>query len=153
MDRLELARNLFRGGRLYDALEAAQSACERQPKSPDAWWLLACICRHTALPVASDDAFSRAAALRGTTPPPPMRVDGDDFQALLKTAGDRPVRVRSLPSGDQIGAGLDPEALWTLDGDDLIVFQINHENLAHSLADLSSILNNTLRQAGIRSGH
>jgi len=48
---------------MHDALEVAQAACERQPKDAEAWWLLGCVSRYTAMPAASDDAFRRASRL------------------------------------------------------------------------------------------
>src|SRR5919108_3067592 len=116
MDLVQRARELYCEGRMHDALEAAQAACDRAPKDPEAWRLLARVSRHVGLTAASDDAFRRAAALtRGR--PLPFRVSADRFQQLLAESleGLSPearrrlasitVRVQPLPTVDEVRSG------------------------------------------------
>ncbi|MGH7903050.1 MAG: tetratricopeptide repeat protein [Candidatus Dormibacteraceae bacterium] len=65
MDLLQEARRLEEEGRLHDALEAAQAACERRPREPEAWTVLARISGRLGMTVASQDAARRAAELAG----------------------------------------------------------------------------------------
>jgi len=142
MDLVQHARDLYSSGRMHDALEAAQAACDRAPKDPDAWWLLGRISRHTDMPVASDEAFRRAAQLDGRLVLP-LRISGERFQALVAEARAalpeaarqslEPTAIRSvpMPSADQVRAGLDPDALTLRERtphDVLVLFQVNHEN-------------------------
>src|SRR5258706_9483432 len=85
MAPLQHALELFATGRMHDALEAAQAACDRAPKDADAWWLLARVSRHTGMPVASDRAFQRAAQLDARLTLP-HRVGAERFQALIGEA-------------------------------------------------------------------
>src|SRR5258708_6621958 len=85
MDLLQHAHDLYTTGRMHDALEAAQAACDRTPKAPRAWWLLGRISRHTDMPVASDVAFQRASLLDGTLVLP-HRVTVDRFRELIEEA-------------------------------------------------------------------
>lgn len=146
---------------MHDALEAAQVACDRKPKDAEAWYLLGCISRYTQMPVASDNAFARAATLsrkRAT----PHRVGRAAFEALVKTAlselspdalrrlRDCRVEVKDLPSLDEIKAGLAPDALSSRrreGGDVLTVFQVNHENRSSGEPQLKGLLARTLARA------
>ena len=65
MDLIQRARELFEEGRLHDALEVAQAACERQPRSPEAWELLSLVSGALGMAAASEDAARRAAELAG----------------------------------------------------------------------------------------
>lgn len=140
MDLLQHARNLFATGRMHDALEAAQAACDRAPKDPEAWWLLGRISRHTGLPAASDEAFRRAAHLNDRLTVP-HRVSGERFRALLEEATaalpeparqrlePTAVRAQPMPTAEQVRRGVDPDALTLREPHDvLVVFQVNHEN-------------------------
>src|SRR3979409_108263 len=91
MDLVQRARDLYSAGFMHDALEAAQAACDRAPKDPEAWRLLARVSRHVGLTAASDDAFRRAAALAPGRPAP-YRVTPQRFAELLAEARE------SLPS-------------------------------------------------------
>src|SRR5215470_7394369 len=98
MDLLQHARTLYATGRMHDALEAAQAACDRAPKDSEAWSLLGRISRHTGLPGASDDAFRRAALLDSRRPVP-YRVDAERFRSLVQeAAGGAAVRVQPMPT-------------------------------------------------------
>lgn len=68
MEQLQRARELVRQGRLHDALEAAQASCEKQPRSAEAWDLLARISGELGLPAASEEARRRSSELKGTEP-------------------------------------------------------------------------------------
>src|SRR3979409_2328074 len=85
MDLVQRARDLYSTGRMHDALEAAQAACDRAPKDPEAWRLLARVSRYVGLTAASDDAFRRSAALTNGRPLP-FRVTQDRFQELVQEA-------------------------------------------------------------------
>ncbi len=132
---------LYRQGRLYEALESAQVACERSPKNPDAWRLLARLSRHAGLTAASDEAFRRAAALDPGRRLP-YRVSPERFQELVADAVAAvptmtgPIRVRPLPDLEQVQRGLDPGSLWWENGGTAVLFQVNHENLSASEAEL-----------------
>ncbi|MGH7776557.1 MAG: tetratricopeptide repeat protein [Candidatus Dormibacterales bacterium] len=63
MDLLQRARELQAQGRLHEALEAAQAACERHPREPEAWALLAAVSGALGMAAASEDAARRAAEL------------------------------------------------------------------------------------------
>src|ERR1700730_16038919 len=146
MDLVQRARELYCEGRMHDALEAAQAACERAPKDPEAWRLLARVSRHVGLTAASDDAFRRAAALtRGR--PMPFRVSQERFQELIHEAQASlspearrrleraTVRVQPIPAVEEVRSGLDPDALSTRrrQGQDVLtLYQVNHENRSAS---------------------
>ena len=132
MDLIQHARELDATGRIHDALEAAQAACDRAPKDAEAWSLLGRVSRHAGLPAASDEAFRRACQLDSRLAMP-HRVGAERFKALVMEAagGSVPIRVQSLPSADQVRGGVDPDALTYRDPgapDLLVLFQVNHEN-------------------------
>src|SRR2546426_12563772 len=85
MDLVQRAHELYSEGRMHDALEAAQAACDRAPKDAEAWRLLARVSRHVGLTAASDDAFRRAAALSPNCRLP-YRVSQERFQELVREA-------------------------------------------------------------------
>lgn len=158
MDLVQRARDLYAAGRIHDALEAAQAACDRAPKDAEAWRLLARVSRHAGMPAASDDAFRRAAALCGRRRGPPLRVSTKRFQSLVEDARESlsaevrgplasiAIRVQPLPTADQIRAGLRPDAL-TLGQRPvhvLVLFQVNHENECESEAGLSHLIRRSL---------
>jgi len=161
VDVLQRARELYAAGRMHDALEAAQSACERQPKDAAAWWLLACISRYTGLPAASDAAFRRAAGLARERALP-HRVSPDSFQGLVDGAlaklspdarrrlGRTSIRVEALPSPELVAGGTDPDALLLRSRspeDVLTLYQVNHENRAGSERALRALVLRTLSRA------
>ena len=161
MDVLQKARDLYQKGEMHDALEAAQIACEKQPKDAEAWWLLGCISRYTQMPAASETAFGRAAQL-SRKKVKPHRLSQPDFEALVQGAlgGLSPdalrrlknarVVVEALPSIELIRTGVGPDALSSRsrgDGDQLTVYQINHENRAGSDGELRGLLSRTLSRA------
>jgi hypothetical protein len=158
MDLVQRARQLYCEGRMHDALEAAQAACDRAPKDPEAWRLLAHVSRHVGLTAASDDAFRRAAAL---TPghPPPFRVSQERFQELAREARESlpaearlrlealTVRVQPMPAVDDIRAGLDPDALTARKRQPqevLTLYQVNHENGSESEEALRALIARSL---------
>jgi hypothetical protein len=146
---------------MHDALEVAQAACERQPKDAEAWWLLGCISRYTALPAASDDAFRRASQLSRKRPAP-VRIDPLHFRSLVEAAvGDiskdarrrlelTQIKVEPLPTLDAVRAGVSPDtpsARQRQPEDVLTLFQVNLENRSGSEADLVRLLGRTLARA------
>ena len=158
MDLVQRARDLYSTGRMHDALEAAQAACDRAPKDPEAWRLLARVSRHVGLTAASDDAFRRAAALPHGRPAP-YRVSPDRFGELLQETREAlppegrrrlesmTIRIQALPSVDEIRSGLDPDALTVRKRqpiDLLTVFQVNHENRSDSENALRTLLARSL---------
>lgn len=161
MDLLREARSLYAGGRMHDALEAAQAAADRHPKDAEAWWLLARVSRHTGMPGASDDAFRRAAALAKQRAVP-VRVGKGRFEALLAEARNAlspdarrrlagaALRVQALPLAEQVKGGVDPDALChrvRTPDDVLTLFQVNLENLAGSETALLALITRTLSRA------
>jgi hypothetical protein len=161
MDLLQKARELYVAGRMHDALEVAQAACDRAPKNAEAWALLGRISRFTGMPAASDLAFRRAATLtkRQTQP---YRVPPDRFDKLVSQAQERlspdarrrleraAIRVQALPSVDQVRAGMDPDALTArarVPQDVLTVFQVNHENRTGSEDTLRALITRSLSRA------
>lgn len=151
MERLDRVRQLYTGGRMYDALEAAQAICERYPKDADAWWILGCICRHTGMPAASDDAFRRAVAA-GTERGLPFRVSSERFMARVhqirqEIPGREEVVAEPMPTSHQIAAGVSPDARWVIDGSRLLVFQVNHENQSGSEAELDQAVRLSFEEA------
>ncbi|HSR26707.1 MAG TPA: hypothetical protein VLW53_24370 [Candidatus Eisenbacteria bacterium] len=161
MDLLQHARDLFAAGRMHDALEAAQAACDRAPKDGEAWWLLGRISRHTGMPVASDDAFRRAAQLNDRLAIP-HRVSGERFQALLEEARaalpeparrrlePTTIRAQPMPTAEQVRAGVDPDALTLRERapeDVLVLFQVNHENRSGSEEALRALVSRSLTRA------
>src|SRR2546423_14950396 len=106
MDLIQHARQLYASGRMHDALEVAQAACDRAPKDSEAWALLGRITRHAGMPAASDDAFWRASQLDSGRPLP-HRVSTDRFLALVDearaqgAAAPAPLRVQSKPTAAQ----------------------------------------------------
>ena len=146
---------------MHDALEVAQAACERQAKDPDAWWLLGCISRYTEMPVASDDAFRRAATLSRKRPAP-IRVDGRRFRQLIdgslqtlspdarRRLRTTRIEVEPLPDLDAVRAGLSPDAPSTRErepADVLTIFQVNLENRSSTEAELAKLVERTLVRA------
>ena len=146
---------------MHDALEAAQAACERQPKDAEAWWLLGCVSRYTALPAASDDAFRRASQLSRKRPAP-VQLDPGRFRSLVETAIGQlsrdarrrlelaQIRVEQLPLLDAIRSGTSPDAPSTRQRqpeDVLILFQVNLENRSGSESDLVRLVGRTLARA------
>lgn len=132
MDLIQHARELYATGRMHDALEAAQAACDRAPKDSEAWSLLGRVSRHTGLPAASDEAFRRASQLDSRLVLP-HRVSAERFRALVleAAAGSVSVRVQPMPTAEQVRGGVDPDALTCRDPaapDVLVLFQVNHEN-------------------------
>jgi hypothetical protein len=158
MDLFQHARALYVAGRMRDALEAAQAACDRAPRDPRAWWLLGQIGRHTGMPAASDQAFRRAADLDGTFLVP-HRVGGDRFRVLIEEVAHAlpldarrrleptAVRAQAAPTADQVRTGVDPDALTLRDRsphDVLTLFQVNHENRSGSEEALRALLTQSL---------
>jgi hypothetical protein len=147
MDLIQHARELYTTGRMHDALEAAQAACDRAPKDSEAWSLLARISRHTGMPAASDQAFRRAAQLDGRRALP-HRVSAERFRELVDEAGAPPgVRVEPMPAESQVRTGVDPDALTYRDPhvpDVLVLFQINHENGSASEDGLRTLIGRSL---------
>jgi hypothetical protein len=144
MDLIQHARELYATGRMHDALEAAQAACDRSPKDSEAWSLLGRISRHTGLPAASDEAFRRARQLDGSQVLP-YRVGAERFRELVAAAGgDRAaVRVLPMPTADQVRGGVDPDALAHREGaapHALILFQVNHENRSAGEDELRALV-------------
>jgi hypothetical protein len=132
MDLLQRARELYSAGRMHDALEAAQAACDRAPKDGPAWALLGRIGRYTGLPAASDEAFRRAAGLDAGAVVP-FRVTAERFRALVDEARGGGVsgefRIEPLPAVELVQAGLDPDVLALGEPSGAIVlFQVSHEN-------------------------
>lgn len=161
MDVLQRARELYTTGRMHDALEAAQAACDRAPKDAEAWWLLGRVSRHTGMPAASDDAFRRAATLARRLSLP-HRVSPARFQALVveaerRLSGDArrrlaqaQIRVAALPSAEDVRAGTDPDALTLRrrdPEDSLTLFQVNHENRSRSENALLALIERSLSRA------
>src|SRR2546429_239238 len=158
MDLVQRAHELYCEGRMHDALEAAQAACDRAPKDPEAWRLLARVSRHVGLTAASDDAFRRAAALtRGR--PLPFRVSPERFQELVQEAqealsaearrrlGGPAVRIQPIPPVEEVRSGLDPDALTARrrQGQDVLtVYQFNHENRSASEHALRTLISRSL---------
>src|SRR5215469_5555803 len=127
MDLIQHARELYTTGRMHDALEAAQAACDRAPKDSEAWSLLGRVSRHTGLPAASDQAFLRARELDSQRTLP-HRVSAERFRALVTEVGaPAGARVQQMPTEDQVRAGVDPDALTLRDpaAGVLILFQVN----------------------------
>ena len=147
MDLIQHARALYATGRMHDALEAAQAACDRAPKDSEAWSLLGRIGRHAGLPAASDEAFRRA-ALFDSRRTLPHRVSGERFRALVHEAGaPAGVRVEPMPTEGQVRAGVDPDALTYRDPrtpDVLVLFQVNHENRGASEDALRTLIGRSL---------
>ena len=143
MDLIQHARALYTTGRMHDALEAAQAACDRAPKDSEAWALLGRISRHAGLPAASDEAFRRASQLDSGRALP-HRVSPERFRALVLDAGaPATVRVQPMPTEVQVRAGVDPDALTHRDPaapDVLVLFQVNHENHSPSEDALRALI-------------
>lgn len=161
MDLLKRAHDLFITGRMHDALEAAQAACDRAPKDAEAWWLLGRVSRHTGLVAASDEAFRRAWELDGRRSLP-FRISPDRFQTLIEEARaalpadaqrriePTAVRAQAIPSADQVRSGVDPDALSLRERapqDVLILFQVNHENRSGSEDSLRALVSRSLARA------
>ena len=147
MDLIQHARELYTTGRMHDALEAAQAACDRAPKDPEAWSLLGRVSRHTGLPAASDEAFRRASQLDSRRSLP-HRVSAERFRALVQEAGAQvAVRVEPMPTEGHVRAGVDPDALTNRDPhapDVLVLFQVNHENRCATEDALRALIGRSL---------
>ena len=158
MDLVQRAREQYSAGRMHDALEAAQAACDRAPKDAEAWWLLGRISRHVGLAAASDDAFRRASALTRSRPVP-YRVSAGRFQQLVQEARESlppaarrrlekvTLRVQALPSVDDVRGGVEPDALTARSRgphEVLTVFQVNHENRSGSETALRTLVARSL---------
>jgi tetratricopeptide (TPR) repeat protein len=161
LELLQRARELYNAGRMHDALEAAQAACDRKPKDAEAWWLLACISRHANLPAASDEAFRRAASL-SRRHPQPYRTSRERFEALVKAQMDSlsrdarrrlegvRVEVQDLPAEGDVKRGTSPDALTKRDRDDgnsMVLYQVNHENRSGSESGLANLIGRSLSRA------
>lgn len=161
MDLLQSTRALFVAGRVHDALESAQVACERTPRSADAWALLARVARHAGLPATSEDAFRRAAALSARHPVP-VRVPSEEFELLVTRARqilspDAHRRLRStsielqaIPDPDDILSGVDPDALSRRvrePRDRLVIFQDNLENRCRDREELAQLVARVMSRA------
>lgn len=162
MDALQTARAAYRAGRLHDALEAAQVACERRPKDPEGWRLLGAVSRHVGMPVAADEAFRRAAGLAPRSHPEPHRVTRERFTALVGEARSGlsrdatrrlqgvEVGVEDLPAAELIAGGLAPDALSErrrTPAETLVLYQGNLENRARDEQDLAKLIARTLSRA------
>ena len=158
MDLLNHARDLYVAGRMHDALEAAQAACDRAPKDPEAWWLLGRISRHTGLLAASDVAFLKAVELDSRFVLP-HRVPASRFATLIEESrsalsarasrrlGQTVVRAQAMPTPEQVKLGVDPDALSLRDHgahEVLILFQVNHENRCASEEALRRLVSRSL---------
>ncbi len=161
MDLLQKARSLYQAGEMHDALEVAQAACERQPKDAEAWWLLGCINRYTAMPAASDDAFRRAGGLSRKRPVP-VRVEPARFRMLvdravaeLSTDARRRlektrIRIEQLLPLEAVRSGASPDVPSSRERepqDVLTLFQVNLENRCGSEAELARLVGRTLARA------
>jgi hypothetical protein len=158
MDLVQHARDLFATGRMHDALEAAQAACDRAPKDPEAWRLLGRISRHTGMPAASDEAFRRASRLNVRLALP-HRVSAERFLVLIEEARAglpeparrrveaTSLRAQPMPTADQVRSGVDPDALTLREAASLMLFQVNHENRSDSEDVLRALVAESLTQA------
>lgn len=158
MDILKHARDLYVAGRMHDALEAAQAACDRAPKDPEAWWLLGRVSRHTGFLAASDLAFQKASELDPRFVPP-YRVSASRFAKLIEEThsglsaearrrlGEAAIRAQAMPTEEQVREGLDPDALSVRDHRSeelLILFQVNHENQSRTEKGLRILVGRSL---------
>lgn len=146
MDPFQHARQLYSEGHVHDALEVAQSACERQPRDPDGWWLLARISRHAGLTQASDVAFQRAFQLSDRHRPP-IRVPRRRFLELVSDAGAAaggspvPSRIEAFPDQTAIASGTAPDALSNHGPRGArVLYQVNIENQCRDEAELTALL-------------
>jgi hypothetical protein len=161
LELLQRARELYESGRVHDALEVAQAACDRKPKDAEAWWLLGCISRFENLPGASDTAFRKAASLSRSYPLP-HRVSRERFQALVRQqiqslspdASRRlaavQIQTRDLPGREDVKRGTSPDALTSRRRgaeDVLVLYQVNHENRSGSEAELATLVSRSLSRA------
>jgi hypothetical protein len=161
VELLQKARSLYEAGEMHDALEAAQAACERQPKDAEAWWLLGCVSRYTDLPAASDDAFRRASRFSRKRPAP-VRIEPGRFRSLVEAAVGQlstdarrrlesaQIRVETLPTLDAIRSGISPDAPSNRQrrpDDVLTLFQVNLENRSGSETDLVRLVGRILSRA------
>jgi hypothetical protein len=161
LELLQRARELYQSGRVHDALEAAQAACDRKPKDAESWWLLGCISRYENMPSASDTAF-RKAALLSRSHPFPHRISREEFEGLVRAQLDAlspdarrrlastRVEVRDLPGRDDVKRGTSPDALTSRRRgaeDVLVLYQVNHENRSGSEAELSTLVSRSLSRA------
>jgi hypothetical protein len=158
MDLLRHAKDLYAAGEIHDALQAAQAAAERAPRSPDAWHLLARISRHAGLPNASDDAFRRAAELSRRYRLP-VRLKDEEFTKLVRSVlesvspdarrrlAEVEIRVVKLPTVEEIRGGVRPDAQvrrTRRPQDVLTLYQANLESRARSEAELRGLIERML---------
>jgi tetratricopeptide (TPR) repeat protein len=159
VDTFQRARQLYLEGHIHDALEAAQSACERRPKDAEAWWLLGCVSRHAGLLQASDSAFEWASRLSGDRSPP-VRVAEERFGRLLeevlaglpdelrKRLDGLTLRSEPVPAEEMMESGVRPDALSTRAPEDLLVlYQVNLENRSPDEEALAHLLREVLLEA------
>lgn len=161
MDLLKRARDLYLAGRMHDAHEAAQAACDRAPKDPEAWWMLGRVSRHTGLLAASDVAFLKASELDSRFQLP-YRVSAERFAAIVAQMrsglaeetrprlGATVIRVLALPAAEEVRQGMDPDALSRIDHGAqtvLVLFQVNHENQSASEAALLTLVGRSLENS------
>lgn len=155
------ARQLFRAGELHSAMEAAQVAAERAPRSADAWWLLGRVTRHVGLLHASDQAFRRAAQLSRKRPAP-VRLTAAEFAEVLEAAraelspdarrrlSATEILVSPLPPPAAVREGIDPDAVSRRERspvDTLTLYQANLENRCPDVAGLRALVVRTLSRA------
>lgn len=158
MGALQRAAELYAAGRVHDALEVAQVACEVRPKDADSWWLLGQVTRHAGLTQASDDAFRRAAELSPDRPLP-ARVGEAQFRALVEEAravlaregltglDEVRIEVRPLPAEELVQSGVAPDALVHVSAPGhVVVFQANLENGSRSPEELVERVRGVLRE-------
>ena len=123
MNALQHAEAAYRAWRMHDAVEAAQSACDLQPKNAAAWHLLARATRHIGLRGASDAAFGRAAELDSSLPLP-HRARPERFAQLAASVRPDGWRVRSLPVEAD---GVSPDAQSLRQDRELVLYSENIE--------------------------
>jgi hypothetical protein len=174
VERLANARRLYERGLFKEAAAALRWICSDQPLEAEAWWLLGAVTRHLDQTALSDDAFARASALLPRQMPLPHRVSPGDFGRLVErakkalrappsslrqehfaiarnaVAADVRTHIASLPAAELIEAGASPHARWTWSGEDLTLYQVNHENAAGSDRGLVRLIAQSL-VAAVRS--
>ncbi len=158
MDLLRHAQDLYEAGEIHDALQAAQAAADRAPRSAEAWHLLARVSRHAGLPNASDDAFRRAAQLSRRYRVP-VRLTDEEFAKLVRSVleslspdarrrlAEVEIRVAKLPAVEEIRGGVKPDAQvrrTRRPQDVLTLYQANLESRASSELELRGLIERTL---------
>lgn len=157
-DVLQHARELYAAGDIRRALEAAQVAAERAPRSPVAWRLLGQVSRHAGMPRASDDAFRRAAEL-SRRHQVPVRLSPGEFKRLVdgvvsslspdarRRLSGLEIRFADLPTEAEIRSGVRPDApshRWRRPEDVLKLYQANLENRAADEPALRGLVERSL---------